>query len=346
MQVRWSTPDLHGAHRPPSRTGRGSSAPPQALIPAVAGIRLDPAGPDDGLRARSAIVQCFWTTAELRARGKSARQTAAAAADGRLLAVRTGVWARPGTPTALVRAVRVGGVATAHTAARSRGLWVPPDPRPSAFRRGDPAPPPVLRVAVPLTTSLARLHDPDDPSAPLGGREDVVLAWTAAVEVRAARGAGAVSVLAMLRDVFRAEPPERALAVVDSALHHRYIRLADLDALAALLPARLAPVLRRADPRAQSGTETIARYLLQLAGLTVEPQAEIARVGCVDLLVEGRVIVEVDGREWHDGDAFEEDRLRDLLATTDRYRVLRFSWYQVLFRWPEVEAAVFAALAA
>ena len=106
-------------------------------------------------------------------------------------------------------------------------------------------------------------------------------------------------------------------------------------------------MLREADARADSGIETIVRFLLRARGLRVEPLVDLQRIGEVDLLVEGRPIVECDGREFHDGaDAFERGRGRDLSATRARYRVLRVTWHQVLFRWEEVEAAVFAALAA
>lgn len=288
----------------------------------------------------------FWTTAELKARGKTDREIRRAVDSGGLVGVRPGRFARPGTDPVLVRAVRIGGAATAHTAAGVRELWVPPDVPGSSFRRSGPAAAPMLRIAVPRNTTTGRLRDPDDPSSPLGDRPDVVVHWSDPAMVRAARPHGTVPVLVMLRDVFRNEAPERALAVVDSALHHRHLRPGDLPALAALLPLHLAPVVAQADGRAQSGIETIVRCLLRAAGLRVEPQVAIAGVGHVDLLVEGRLVVEVDGRRWHEGDAFEEDRRRDLVAVRGRYRVLRFTWSQVLFRWPEVEAAVFAALAA
>jgi very-short-patch-repair endonuclease len=288
----------------------------------------------------------FWTTAELRARGRTTRDIARAVAEGSVIRVRPGWFARVGADQDLVRAVRVGGAATAHTAARFRGLWTPPDLPGESFRRRPATARPILRVAVPRTTTTARLRDPDDVDLPLSGRQDVVTYWSDPSMLGAARPHGVVPVLTMLRDLFRTESPERALAVVDSALRHRHLRRSDLHALAAMLPAHLAPVVAQADARAQSGTETIARFLLRAAGLSVEPQAEITGVGHVDLLVEGRLIVELDGREWHDADeAFEEDRRRDLVATIGRYRVLRFSWYRVLFCWPEVEAAVFAALA-
>lgn len=287
-------------------------------------------------------MQRFWTTADLRARGKTERAIAAAGRDGVLVPVRTGWWASPGTEADLVRSVRVGGAATAHTAARARGLWTPPDPTGSG--RGPGRRP--LRVAVPSTAALRGLRDPDDPRTAFGERPDVVISWADPLEVRAALRQGLLPVLPMLRDLFRVEvEPERALAVVDSALRQRYLSQAELPALAAMLPRRLAHLPAEADASAQSGTETIMRWRLRRLGLRVEPQAGVRGMGHGDLLVEGRLLVEVDGREWHDDeDRFEEDRRRDAVAAAQRFRVLRFSWYQVLFRWAEVEAAVFAAL--
>lgn len=287
----------------------------------------------------------FWSTADLKARGKTDRGISAAVKGGALLPVRPGWWAVPGTSEELVRAARVGGVATAHTAARELGLWTPPDTEALGSGSG-PGRRPLLRVAVRSTSTTRRLLDPDDVAAPLGTRADVVLTWTSPTEVRESRHSGLLPVLPMLRDVFRAEDePERALAVVDSALRFRHLCREDLPALAEILPKRLAHLPAMADGSAQSGTETIVRHRLRARGLRVEPQAELRRVGHGDLLVEGRLLIEVDGREWHDDERrFEEDRRRDAEATIGRYRVLRFSWYQVLFRWPQVEAAVFAAL--
>jgi very-short-patch-repair endonuclease len=199
-----------------------------------------------------------------------------------------------------------------------------------------------LHVAVPRTAS--RLKHPDDARLPFAASPGVALHWTDPADLVGTERTRVASPALLLRHAFLTLPPEQALAILDSALHQRFLRPADLHALAATLPARLRRVVLVADGRAESGIETIARHMLRLAGLQVEPQARIGGVGHVDLLVEGRLIVELDGREWHD-EAFEEDRRRDLVSATQRYRTLRFSWYRVLFRWPEVEAAVFAALA-
>jgi very-short-patch-repair endonuclease len=74
-------------------------------------------------------------------------------------------------------------------------------------------------------------------------------------------------------------------------------------------------------------------------------QLRIDRVGIVDLVVEDRLVIETDGREFHDTPAqFVEDRRRDRELAGHRYRVLRFTQQQVLHSWPECEAAILAAL--
>jgi hypothetical protein len=274
------------------------------------------------------VLATFSTTQQMLATGWSCNGLAAAVRSGDLLRPRVGHYCGRATPKDLVRAVRVGGAATATTAARELGLWVPPDPR--------------LHVAVPLNSP--RLRDPDDSAIPLGSREDVVVHWTP--RMRSSRtSTGVAPLLEVLAHGFESLPPELALALVDSALHERFLRPDQLPALAALLPEGLRPVLAHADGRADSGIESVARYLLVLLGLRVEPHVRLPGIGEVDLLIEGRLIVEADGREWHDGDAFERDRRRDLVAARTRYRTLRFTWRQVLFQWPSVRDAVLAALA-
>lgn len=260
--------------------------------------------------------------------------------------MRKGHFAVPGAPIDVVRAVRIGGVVTATSASRALGLWTPPDPIPEERRDafGRRVFPNRLQVAVPSTAG--RLRSPDDSRLPFDPSSAVVLHWTPPNSLLGTEATRIASPMLLVHHAFLSLPPERALAILDSALHLRFLRVADLPAIAAALPSHLRPVVMAADPRAESGTETIARYFLRLLGLDVEPQVRIDDLGKVDLVVEGRLIVETDGREWHDGDtAFEEDRRRDLIAARSRYRVLRFTWYQVLFRWPDVEAAVLAALA-
>ncbi|MGN6444580.1 type IV toxin-antitoxin system AbiEi family antitoxin domain-containing protein [Amnibacterium sp.] len=291
-------------------------------------------------------MRSFWTTADLLARGKSEREIRRAVEQGRLVVVRRGLLAVPGTPELLQRAARVGGVATSVTGAATLGLWTPPDPPPGQVRVR-PHRPEHDRLHVAFRRTTTRFHDPRDGTLPLDRTSAVVLHRTAPEVVATAAATGIAPPLTMLEHAFRSLPPERALAILDSALHLRFLCTADLPALAARLPGRLRPIVLAADGRADSGTETITRYLLRLLGLRVEVHPVLEGIGEVDLLVEGRLIVELDGKEWHDDDeAFERDRRRDLVAATTRYRSLRFTWRQVLFEWPSVEAAVLAALAA
>lgn len=269
----------------------------------------------------------FWTTAELNAHGRSARWIAEQVRAGRLVPIRKGHFHLPGAPEQVVRAVRVGGLATGATAAAALGLWTPTDGR--------------LAVVVPATAS--RLRDPDDARRPLAG-DGVRVHWTGErmpQETLLDRIAPALVVLEHLLLTFA---PARALTTVDSALHQLRIRPADLAVLRERLPAHLAGVLALADARAESGLETVARVLLQLAGFRVVPQVEITGVGRVDLVVEGRLIVELDGAVWHAG-KFEEDRARDAAAARLGYRTLRFTYQQVMDEWPTVFAAITRALA-
>lgn len=276
------------------------------------------------------MQRTFWTTAELHAAGWSKDRVASTVAGARLIVVRRGHYATPDAPADVVRAARVGGAATSVTAARQLGLWAPPDHR--------------LHVAVPHGAS--RLRDPADAGSSFAPTPDVCLHWTGH-PAEARSPARVVPVTVALEHAFGCLRPEWALAMLDSALHTRHLSLGGLAGLVARLPRPLAEVAGLADGRAESGLESIARYLLVLMGLHVEVQVVVPGVGRVDLLVEGRLIIELDGRAWHDDPvAFARDRRRDAAAVVGRYRVLRFDYRQVLSEWPTVEAAVLAALAA
>jgi very-short-patch-repair endonuclease len=57
----------------------------------------------------------------------------------------------------------------------------------------------------------------------------------------------------------------------------------------------------------------------------------------VDLLVGDRLVVELDGEQWHGGDRFEEDRRRDLALVAAGYLVVRISYRQVMNEWDAIE---------
>ncbi|MFW2512305.1 endonuclease domain-containing protein [Demequina sp. SO4-13] len=92
-------------------------------------------------------------------------------------------------------------------------------------------------------------------------------------------------------------------------------------------------------------SETCARIALRAAGLQVQSQAVFPGVGRVDLLVEGRLVVECDGREYHsDPRAFAKDRARDRELVAQGLDVLRFPYADTVYRPERVVSDVRRAL--
>lgn len=159
-------------------------------------------------------------------------------------------------------------------------------------------------------------------------------------------GPTSVTVASALARALVCRPAREALVSVDSALNLRRVTLDEVrlalprDALAARL------ALNLADAHSRSPLETIARLELVGRGLDVRAGVVIHMVGEVDLLVEGRVVVELDGYAFHSGrEAFREDRRRDRELALQGYVVLRFTAEEVLRQSWRLVAAVRAALA-
>ncbi|WP_230667691.1 endonuclease domain-containing protein [Microbacterium sp. MEC084] len=74
-------------------------------------------------------------------------------------------------------------------------------------------------------------------------------------------------------------------------------------------------------------------------------QVRIRHVGRVDFVLAGRVILEVDGKENHDGPSERhKDLRRDAIAISLGFTPLRFDYSLVMYEWPIVERAILAAL--
>lgn len=238
--------------------------------------------------------------------------------------MRQGWYAAPELAAELQQAVRVGGRLTCASAARMLGL--------AAVRS------PTLHVAV--VPGASRLRSPHD--ARIRRVDGAVVHWTDTHDSdRLARSA-----LESLLDMAYCRPVEQTIAAVDSALRlGLFSRQAWLRACRGM-PRRLRRLLGRVDRRAESITESITRT--RLLGLGVRPllQVRIAGVGRVDFLIGAALVIEVDGYEYHsDPVTFERDRRRDAGLSVRGYRVLRFSYKQVMERWSEVKAAILAAIA-
>lgn len=79
------------------------------------------------------------------------------------------------------------------------------------------------------------------------------------------------------------------------------------------------------DPQSMSIAETCARYHLKRAGFNVQGQAHIRGMGHLDALVEGRLGLEIDGKEFHNNeDAWKEDLRRGNILVVANVPTLRF----------------------
>ena len=257
--------------------------------------------------------------------GWTGRALAAAVHRGTIVRVRQGWYASSFEPTDNLAAWRVGGRLTCVSGAAFFGL--------SMRSTG------VIHIAVSPTAS--RLRDPSDMRRRLTPKAGAVIHW------RPPRAGSAFveSPLTCLLDMCHCESPEYVVAAVDSALHAGLISRGAWLRELANLPLRLRLQLADVDGRSESIIESLSRFRCRAVGLRVRIQVTLAPGLRVDLVIGERLVVEVDGREHHsDPSAFERDRIRDARLTALGYRVLHFSYSQVMHNWPSVEAAILAAV--
>jgi very-short-patch-repair endonuclease len=243
---------------------------------------------------------------------------------GRIIRVRQGWYARAGTAPDLVAAARIGGRLSCMSALDAMGIWVATDGR--------------THVAVsPHDCQLRSARDsrrrrrPGDP---------VAVHW----REHPGRSRLIVDLFSALHDLCHCASSESVTASVDSFLRQYPARRRDLLAFADTVPMIHRESFLSADGICESGTETI--FWLRMKRLAPRRQVRIAGIGRVDFILGERLIVEIDGEEFHSGpEQFEADRRRDAALSSLGYRVLRFSYRQVMFEWASVEAAVRAAIA-
>ncbi|MEP6844262.1 MAG: hypothetical protein ABJA11_12110 [Pseudolysinimonas sp.] len=223
-----------------------------------------------------------------------------AAARGEVTRLRTG-WYSVGAPHGeLVRAVRAGGAISCVSALRLRGVWtIDDDTIHVRMRRGTRAP---AVEHVRRHWSDRPIIDPIDP------------------------------VLEAARCAVHCLPFEQAVAALDSTLHLGLTTFAELGRDA---DPRMRRILGSLDARSESGLESLARVRLARRRNRLRPQVRIPGVGRVDLLIGDRLILELDGEEFHD---FEQDRSRDRRAVVRGYLTIRASYRQVIDEWAALEA--------
>ncbi|GLJ61890.1 hypothetical protein GCM10017576_20200 [Microbacterium barkeri] len=243
--------------------------------------------------------------AALRARGMSRRTIRRRVAEGEYVRVRRDVYVERGESEDILRAARVGGRLDCVSAMRERGVFV--------RERGG--------LHIQVDPRSGRLASPEDRKQCLAAVHGVVVHWR---DDPAPDHDLLADPVASAARAVRCQHPRDAVATIDSALHLGVIRADQIDALFALLPARCAALRPLIDGRAESGAESLARLALRVLGRSIDLQVRIDGVGRVDLLVDGWIVVECDGKAFHESWAAQlEDRRRDLALAARGYACVR-----------------------
>lgn len=162
------------------------------------------------------------------------------------------------------------------------------------------------------------------------------------------------------RTTLTQEPQHRTLAALPDVLLHALLCLPELESLVMVecaynrgdiepsfllrhLDGRRCGKARNALAKVERGAdsllETLARVLFRDAGISTETQVWITGIGRVDFLLEGFLIVEIDGIAFHlDPRQFKKDRRRDNTAILQGLPVLRFFYDDVVYA-PDVVLA-------
>lgn len=270
---------------------------------------MEPASIADRLRALGGVARAGQL-------GASRSALARAADRGAIERVRTGVYALGAHPDVRDAAEHGGELACA-AALRARGVWVLEDR-------------PTLHVWL----------GPDGRAHPHPSCVCIVHRDAGAAAF------GVVSVVRALVQLVACCGGESFFAAFESAWRLGLLDRADRDQVRRRLPARFRWLVDLARPDADSGLESLLRLRLRLLGISLECQVLIRGVGVVDFLVDGRLIIEVDGRANHDGASLRhKDLVRDAEAAAQGYETLRFDYALVVHDWPRVQRAISATLA-
>lgn len=249
----------------------------------------------------------IYSTARLRAAGFTTRAISRSVAAGRLIRLRRGVYAVEGADPSVLSAARMGGRLTCVSALSQMGAWTMPHH--------------ALHVRVASGTTVIRgpgrrLHWTQERLGDHLWIDDPATALALAVDCLDLRA---------------------AVVLVDSVVN-RGIMSADAVVRLLLASPRGRMLLKLHDGRAESGIETLARLALRSRNLRVRIQVPIRGIGRVDILIGDRLVLETDGREWHDD--FERDRARDRALIVRGYLVIRASYRQVMNEWPLIESQI------
>jgi hypothetical protein len=259
----------------------------------------------------------FATRRQLRRAGATDRDLTRAVRSGALHRPRLGWYSDLPPDDDRVTAVRVGGRLTGASALFHLGGWMWSRP---------------ARVCVSVAPNAARLRR--------CGRSRVV--WDP-VDVRERGGVAVVSVADALVRAVLEEDFEIAVALCDWALHHERVTADEFAEVIARLPSDARGIADWVDADSESILESVVRTRLRRAGFHVTSQAPVGFGRHTDLVVNGVLGIETDGRRWH-AHRFDADVSKDM-ATLIRGRIpVHLSYELITQEWETVLAAIEAGV--
>jgi hypothetical protein len=259
----------------------------------------------------------FATRRQLRRAGATDRDLTRAVRSGDLHRPRLGWYSNLPLDDDRVTAVRVGGRLTGASALFHLGGWM--------WRR-----PGTVSVSVaPHAARLRRCR-----------RSRVV--WDPAA-VRERGGVAVVSVADALVRAVLDEDFEIAVALCDWALHHGRVSADEFAQVVARLPADARGIADWVDADSESILESVVRTRLRRAGFHVTSQVPVGFGRHTDLVVNGVLGVETDGRRWH-ADRFDADVSKDMATFIRRRIPVHLSYDLITKHWDTVLAAIEAGV--
>ncbi|MFE4836535.1 DUF559 domain-containing protein [Arthrobacter sp. NPDC056691] len=150
----------------------------------------------------------------------------------------------------------------------------------------------------------------------------------------------------VLIHALRCLPPRESLVMVECAVGRGEMTVQFLqERLPGKRNGKARQVLGWVDRGAESLLETLARTTFRQAGIHVDTQVHIKGVGHVDLLLEGWLVVELDGRQHGEWAQVKKDHQRNNRSVVQGYTVLRYYYADVVHRPERMLAEVLAVLA-
>lgn len=239
---------------------------------------------------------------------------------GELVHVRRGVYAGTDACADVVAACAHGGALGCESAAQHLGIWVLDVPEVHVWMHGD-----------------RHQYRHDKPPCAC------VVHWDDAATTTAF---ALPSIPRVLLQIHRCRGEERFFVALESARRQGLIDGAGLRWLRRTLNARGRRLVEFSRADSDSGLESLLRLRLRAYNWAIRTQRWIVGTGRVDLLIDGWLIVEADGKANHESVSLRhKDLVRDANAAAWGHPTLRFDYAMIVHDWDLVERAIARTMA-